>query len=67
MKSAAWDENGVLLYTTSNHIKYCLPNGDQGTIRTLDVPVYLTVAYGDMVHCLDRLVIYILYNTHYTS
>jgi hypothetical protein len=33
---------GVLVYTTLNHIKYCLPNGDHGIIRTLDVPVYLT-------------------------
>ena len=30
------------MYTTLNHIKYCLPNGDHGIIRTLDVPVYLT-------------------------
>ena len=27
IKSAAWDDNKVLLYTTSNHIKYCLSNG----------------------------------------
>ena len=33
---------GVLVYTTLNHLKYCLPNGDHGIIRTLDVPVYLT-------------------------
>lgn len=37
---------GVLVYTTLNHIKYCLPNGDHGIIRTLDVPVYLTRASG---------------------
>jgi len=40
-QSAAWDDNGVLVYTTLNHIKYCLPNGDSGIIRTLDVPVYI--------------------------
>ena len=28
VKSAAWDDSGVLVYTTLNHIKYCLPNGD---------------------------------------
>lgn len=33
---------GVLVYTTLNHVKYCLPNGDHGIIRTLDTPVYLT-------------------------
>ena len=42
VKSAAWDDHGVLVYTTLNHIKYCLPNGDSGIIRTLDVPVYIT-------------------------
>ncbi len=37
---------GVLVYTTLNHIKYCLSNGDHGIIRTLDVPVYLTKVGG---------------------
>ena len=27
LKSAGWDEHGVLIYTTSNHIKYALSNG----------------------------------------
>ena len=27
LKSAGWDESGVLIYTTSNHIKYALTNG----------------------------------------
>ncbi len=27
IKSGAWDENGVFIYTTLNHIKYCLKNG----------------------------------------
>ena len=27
VKSGAWDENGVFIYTTSNHIKYTLTNG----------------------------------------
>jgi coatomer subunit alpha len=54
VKSAAWDENGVLVYTTLNHIKYCLPNGDSGIIRTLDVPVYITKVFGNVIFCLDR-------------
>ncbi|KAI7840084.1 hypothetical protein COHA_006214 [Chlorella ohadii] len=55
VKSAAWDDNaGVLVYTTLNHIKYCLPNGDHGIIRTLDVPVYLTKVHGTTLFCLDR-------------
>ena len=54
MKSAAWDDNSVLIYTTLNHIKYCLPNGDSGIIRTLDVPVYITKVFGSTIYCLDR-------------
>jgi coatomer protein complex subunit alpha (xenin) len=44
----------VLLYTTLNHIKYCLPNGDSGIIRTLDVPLYITRVSGNTIHALDR-------------
>lgn len=54
VKSAAWDDNGVLVYTTLNHIKYCLPNGDSGIIRTLDVPVYVSKVFGNVIFCLDR-------------
>ena len=42
------------MYTTSNHIKYTLINGDHGIIRTLDLPVYLTRIKGNNVFCLDR-------------
>ena len=27
VKSGAWDESGIFVYTTSNHIKYALTNG----------------------------------------
>ncbi|KAK6946303.1 Coatomer, alpha subunit, C-terminal [Dillenia turbinata] len=54
VKSGAWDENGVFIYTTLNHIKYCLPNGDGGIIRTLDVPIYITKVSGNTIFCLDR-------------
>jgi coatomer protein complex subunit alpha (xenin) len=54
VKSGAWDESGVFMYTTLNHIKYCLPNGDTGIIQTLDVPVYITKVSGNTVYCLDR-------------
>ncbi|KAM1123162.1 hypothetical protein FF1_004564 [Malus domestica] len=50
----ARDDNGVFIYTTLNHIKYCLPNGDSRIIRILDVPVYITKVYGNTIHCLDR-------------
>ena len=54
VKSGAWDEHGVFVYTTLNHLKYALPNGDSGIIRTLDVPVYITRVAAGTVHCLDR-------------
>lgn len=54
VKSGAWDENGVFIYTTLNHVKYCLPNGDSGIIRTLDVPIYITKVSANTIFCLDR-------------
>merc|ERR1719500_59249 len=54
VKSGTWDDSGVFVYTTSNHIKYTLTNGDHGIIRTLDLPVYLTRIKGSQVFCLDR-------------
>jgi coatomer protein complex subunit alpha (xenin) len=54
IKSAAWDESGVLLYTTMSHLKYCLPNGDAGIVCTLREPLYLTWVRGPAVAALDR-------------
>jgi hypothetical protein len=54
VKSGTWDDSGVFVYTTSNHIKYTITNGDHGIIRTLDLPVYLTRIKGSQVFCLDR-------------
>ncbi|XP_065039199.1 coatomer subunit alpha-3 [Musa acuminata AAA Group] len=54
IKSGAWDDNGVFIYTTLNHIKYCLPNGDSGIIRTLEIPIYITKVSGSNIYCLDR-------------
>jgi len=54
IKSAAWDDAGVLLYSTLNHIKYALMNGDNGIVRTLEHVVYLVRVKGRSVYCLDR-------------
>lgn len=69
IKSAAWDDSGVLVYSTLNHVKYSLLNGyvfpvaevctntgssDNGIIRTLDHTVYLVKVKGRSVYCLDR-------------
>ena len=45
----------MFVYTTSNHIKYAITNGDHGIIRTLDMPVYLTKMKGNtQVFMLNR-------------
>jgi len=54
IKSATWDDAGVLLYSTLNHIKYTLLNGDNGIVRTLDQTVYLVRVKARIVYCLDR-------------
>lgn len=56
IKSGIWANSltEIFVYTTLNHIKYSLTNGDAGIIRTLDVPVYLTHLDGSKLYCLDR-------------
>lgn len=54
IKSACWDDTGVLLYSTLNHVKYTLMNGDNGIVRTLEHTVYLVRVKGRTVYCLDR-------------
>jgi coatomer protein complex subunit alpha (xenin) len=44
----------MLVYTTVNHIKYLLPNGDAGIVRTLDTPLYLVHVKGNRLHLIDR-------------
>ena len=61
IKSGAWDvspsggtNSNLFVYTTLHHVKYCLPTGDTGTIRTLDNPIYATRVVKDSLFCLDR-------------
>ncbi|KAJ4440977.1 hypothetical protein ANN_10826 [Periplaneta americana] len=54
VKSGAWDDSGVFIYTTSNHIKYAISNGDHGIIRTLDLPIYITRVKDNQLFTLDR-------------
>ena len=55
IKSGAWDDRGVFIYTTLNHAKYLLPrSGDTGIVRSLDEVLYLTRVSGNALHCLDR-------------
>jgi coatomer protein complex subunit alpha (xenin) len=54
IKSAIFDDTGVLLYSTLNHIKYSLMNGDNGIVRTLEQTVYLVRVKGRNIYALDR-------------
>uniref|UniRef100_A0A7S1YZQ8 Coatomer subunit alpha n=2 Tax=Bacillariophyta TaxID=2836 RepID=A0A7S1YZQ8_TRICV len=61
IKSGAWDvsptggtASELFIYTTLHHVKYCLPSGDTGTIRTLDQPLYAQRVVKDQMFCLDR-------------
>lgn len=54
VKSAAWDDSGVLVYSNLNHIKYTLLNGDSGIIKTLENTMYVTKVSGRKVYCLNR-------------
>lgn len=54
IKSAAWDESGVLIYSTLNHIRYSLLNGDRGIIKTLENTLYITRVKDKMVYTLNR-------------
>ncbi len=38
VKSGAWEESGVFIYTTSNHIKYALNNGYVSIATTSNTP-----------------------------
>ena len=54
VKSGAFDENNIFVYTTSNHINYCLDTGDHGMICTLDNPMYVSKVHRSTMYCLDR-------------
>jgi coatomer protein complex subunit alpha (xenin) len=54
VKSGAWDACGVFVYATATHVKYLLPNGDSGIVRSLDNPIYITSVTSTGIHYLDR-------------
>ncbi|KAJ1558601.1 hypothetical protein HK096_009300, partial [Nowakowskiella sp. JEL0078] len=54
IKGGAWDEIGIFIFSTLNHIKYVLPTGDKGIIKTLEQPVYITKVKGKSVFTLNR-------------
>jgi len=54
VKSGAWDENGVFIYSTLSHVKYCLPNGDSGIIYSLAIPIYIMRVHKQFIYFIDR-------------
>eukprot|EP00817_Percolomonadidae_sp_ATCC50343_P006488 CAMPEP_0117430052 /NCGR_PEP_ID=MMETSP0758-20121206/9575_1 /TAXON_ID=63605 /ORGANISM="Percolomonas cosmopolitus, Strain AE-1 (ATCC 50343)" /LENGTH=1221 /DNA_ID=CAMNT_0005217653 /DNA_START=28 /DNA_END=3689 /DNA_ORIENTATION=+ len=54
IKSGAFDNHGIFMYSTLNHLKYMLPNGDSGTIRTLDQPIYIVKVINKQIHYVNR-------------
>lgn len=55
LKGGCWDSKSpVFIYTTLNHAKYLLTNGDRGILRGLDIPVYVTKVYNGALQCIDR-------------
>ena len=41
VQSAFWESEDVLFYTTSNHWKYALMNGENGILKTIEEPLHL--------------------------
>eukprot|EP00761_Pharyngomonas_kirbyi_P012187 gb/GECH01012214.1/.p1 GENE.gb/GECH01012214.1/~~gb/GECH01012214.1/.p1 ORF type:complete len:1200 (+),score=300.25 gb/GECH01012214.1/:1-3600(+) len=54
IKSVVFDNSGVAYYSTLNHLKYCLPNGDVGVIKSLDKVLYLVTFKNNQLFGLDR-------------
>lgn len=54
IKSVGWDETGVLIFTTFNHLKYALLNGDSGVLKTLSQTLYVETVRRNSVFCLSR-------------
>jgi len=54
VKSGVWDENGVFVYSTLSHVKYCLPHGDSGIIHSLSSPIYIVRVYKQNMYFIDR-------------
>jgi coatomer protein complex subunit alpha (xenin) len=47
IKSAFWNNEDLLIYTTTNHWKYSLMNGETGLLKTLEKPIHLLKKCAD--------------------
>jgi coatomer protein complex subunit alpha (xenin) len=55
IKSACFDENNVLFYTTHFHIKYALQENLGGIIKSTETPVYLMMVNNGTFYLSDSL------------
>ena len=53
IKSGAWDGR-IFVYSTLNHLKYALPQGDTGIIKTIPNTMYIARVKPGVVYALDR-------------
>lgn len=54
IKSAAWEESGVLIYNTPVHVKYALTDGETTTIVSVQQILYIMAVKDNRVFCIDR-------------
>lgn len=51
--SAIWTKDNVLVYSTYNHLKYTLTNGDKGIMKSIDHIRYSSALIKDVLYCFD--------------
>jgi len=54
IKSVIWTQDNIILYTTNNHIKFALLNGDNGIIKCIENPIYLLQISGSLLSFIDK-------------
>jgi len=54
VKSGNWDDSGVFVYSSDRQLFYLLTNGDNGTIKTLENPIYISHLSGSDLHYFTR-------------
>lgn len=54
IKSAAWEEGGVLIYSTPVHVKYALTDGATTTILSVQQTLYIMAVRDNKIFCIDR-------------
>jgi coatomer protein complex subunit alpha (xenin) len=54
VKSGAWFKGQFFIYTTKTHLKYVLPNGDSGILRSIADRIYVAAVLENQVICLNE-------------